>query len=346
MNREIVIVFGGVSFEHEISIVSAIAMKEVLQAELHYVFLDGARNFYYIPNERLNAKLFSSGKYKKCDKLTLGKEGFIKKSVFSTSVIPCDVILNLIHSGDGEDGTLSAMFDFYSLPYIGPRKEACAISINKFLTKGYASSLNIKTMNYQYYNKGEIVRVKEYPVIVKPVRLGSSIGVSIVKEEADLLYALDVAYEYDNAIIIEPFVSNIEEYNVAGCKIEGEFVLSLVEEPQKSEFLDFEKKYLDFSRTSTVQEANISSELKNALKDAFKKIYNTLFDGSMIRCDFFVINNVVYLNEINPIPGSMSNYLYEDFSSTLVSLSYDLPKIQNITISYDYVNKIQSAKGK
>ena len=57
---------------------------------------------------------------------------------------------------------------------------------------------------------------------------------------------MDVAYEYDNAIIIEPFVSNIEEYNVAGCKIEGEFILSLVEEPQKSEFLDLKKSTLTF----------------------------------------------------------------------------------------------------
>jgi len=346
VNRKIIIVFGGVSFEHEISIVSAIAMKEVLKADLSYVFLDQHRDFYHIPTSTINAKLFSSGKYKKCDQVSISKEGFSKKSMFSSSTLPCDIIVNLIHSADGEDGTLSALFDFYSLPYIGPRKEACAISINKFLTKGYASSLGIKTMPYTYYNKGDIVRVDTYPVIVKPVRLGSSIGVSIVKEEADLSYALDVAYEYDNAVIIEPFVAGIEEYNVAGCKIEGKFVLSLVEEPQKSEFLDFDKKYLDFSGTSKVQEADISSTLKNSLKEAFKKIYNTQFDGSMIRCDFFVVNNVVYLNEINPIPGSMSNYLYEDFSSTLLALSNALPKVQDINITYEYVNKIQSAKGK
>ncbi|MCJ8326539.1 MAG: D-alanine--D-alanine ligase [Campylobacterales bacterium] len=343
---KITIVFGGVSFEHEISIVSAIAMKDVLKEELTYIFLDENRDFYHIPTSTINSKVFASGSYKKCDKVILSKEGFVKKSMFSTKTIDSDVILNITHGADGEDGVLSSLFDFYNLAYIAPRREACSISFNKFLTKGYAISLDVKTIDYKYYAKGDVVRVDSYPVIVKPVRLGSSIGVSIVKDESELTYALDVAYEFDNAIIIEPFISGIKEYNLAGCKIDGEFVLSLIEEPQKVEFLDFDKKYLDFSRTSRVSEAKIPVTLENKLKETFKKIYNTQFEGALIRCDFFVLNNEVYLNEINPIPGSMSNYLFDDFSAVIKDLASSLPKKQRINITYDYVNKIQSAKGK
>ncbi len=340
------IVFGSKSYEHEISIVSAIAMKDVLKDELIYIFCDQNRDFYHIPTNTITSKLFSSGEYKKCDALTIKKSGFSKKAMFGEKSLDVDVILNITHGGDGEDGLLASMFEFYNLPYIGPRKSACAVSFNKFLTKGYAHSVDVKTIQYKYYTKADSVNVVQFPVIIKPVTLGSSIGVSIVKTQEELSYSLDVAYEFDDAIIIEPFIGGIKEYNLAGTKINGEFNFSIIEEPQKAEFLDFDKKYLDFARTSTALKADISEEIEEKIKESFKKIYNTLFDGSLIRCDFFVQDNEVYLNEINPIPGSMSNYLFEDFNSTLTSLAKSLPKEKDIKITYEYVNKIQASKGK
>ncbi len=340
------IVFGSKSFEHEISIVSSIAMKDVLKDELVYIFCDQNRDFYHIPTNTMKSKLFSSGEYKKCDALTLKKAGFSKKTMFSEKNLDVDVVLNLTHGGDGEDGVLASLFEFNNIPYIGPRREACSVSCNKFLTKGYASSVGVKTIDYKYYTKADTVELDEFPVIVKPVRLGSSIGVSIVKNKEELDYALDVAYEFDDAIIIEPFISGIKEYNLAGTKIDGEFTFSIIEEPQKAEFLDFDKKYLDFARTSKALEADISQEVASKIKDSFKSIYNTLFDGSLIRCDFFVLDDEVYLNEINPIPGSMSNYLFEDFNTVLTSLAKNLPTQKHINITYEYVNKIQASKGK
>ena len=340
------IVFGGKSYEHEISIVSAISMKDVLKEELVYIFCDQNRDLYHVPTNKIKSKLFSSADYKKCDILSLKKGGFSKKAMFGEKSLDVDVILNITHGGDGEDGLLASLFEFYNLPYIGPRKGACSVSFNKFLTKGYAYSLDVKTIQYKYYTKNDPINIVQYPVIIKPVTLGSSIGVSIVKTKEELQYSLDVAFEFDDAIIIEPFISGIKEYNLAGCKINDEFKFSIIEEPQKAEFLDFDKKYLDFARTSTALKADINEELEVKIKESFKKIYNTQFDGSLIRCDFFVQNNEVYLNEINPIPGSMANYLFEDFNATLVSLAKNLPKTKDIKITYEYVNKIQASKGK
>jgi D-alanine-D-alanine ligase len=340
------IVFGGASFEHEISIVSSIAMKDVLKEELVYIFLDQDRTFYHIPTNTIKSKLFSSGEYKKCDMLTLNKEGFCKKAMFGNKPLHVDVVLNLTHGADGEDGLLASLFEFNNMPYIGPRKEACSISSNKFLTKGYGNSVGIKTIDYTYFTKEDNITVDTFPVIIKPVRLGSSIGVSIVKNQEELNYALDVAFEFDDAIIIEPFMAGIKEYNLAGCKLNGEFHFSIIEEPQKAEFLDFDKKYLDFSRTSTALKADISPALEEKIKRSFKTIYNTIFEGALIRCDFFVQEDEVYLNEINPIPGSMANYLFEDFNDTLINLAKALPKQKNIKIDYTYVNKIQACKGK
>jgi D-alanine-D-alanine ligase len=340
------IVFGGVSYEHEISIVSAIAMKDVLKDELVYIFCDQNRDFYHIPTNTIKSKLFSSGEYKKCDILNIKKGGFFKKAMFGEKKLDTDVILNITHGGDGEDGLLASLFEYCELPYIGPRKGACSVSFNKFLTKGYASSLGVKTINYKYFTKDDEVKVDNFPVIIKPVTLGSSIGVSIVKSQEELQYALDVAFEFDDAVLIEPFIAGIKEYNLAGCKVNKEFKFSIIEEPQKAEFLDFDKKYLDFARTSTALKADISLELEEKIKSAFKSIYNTTFDGALIRCDFFVLDDEVYLNEINPIPGSMANYLFGNFNDTLISLTKSLPKQKSISISYEYVNKIQASKGK
>ncbi|MBT3280509.1 MAG: D-alanine--D-alanine ligase [Campylobacteraceae bacterium] len=341
------IIFGSKSFEHEISIVSAITMKKVLKNTLEYIFIDQHRDFYHIPASKINSKLFSSGEYKKYDKLQISQGGFFKSSLFGQKKLDIDTILNLTHGGDGEDGVLASLFEFFNIPFIGPRNTACVVSCDKYITKQYASSINVKTLPCEYFHKDDKVSVEKYPVIIKPTKLGSSIGVSIVKSADELDYALDVAFEYDDTIIIEPFINGVKEYNLAGAKIgNNEIQFSIIEEPQKEEFLDFEKKYMDFNRTQQVLKANISDELISQLKDNFIKVYNNTFDGSLIRCDFFVIDDEVYLNEINPIPGSMANYLFDDFNTLINQISKYLPKQKDIKIDYTYVNQIQSAKGK
>ncbi|MBE0497614.1 MAG: D-alanine--D-alanine ligase [Campylobacterales bacterium] len=338
------ILFGGASYEHEISIVSAITLKEKLSTlDLNFIFLDQDHTFYLIEAQMMSAKTFSDASYKKAPKLSLQKSGFYKKGLFNASRIDCDRVLNLVHGADGEDGTLAALLDFYEIDYIGPRKDASVVSFDKFMTKAYATVCEIDTVSYEVLN-GERESRMDYPFIIKPTRLGSSIGVSIVKSAQELDYALDVAYEFDNRLLIEPFIEGVKEYNVAGCMTGNGLELSIVEEPQKEEFLDFEKKYLDFSRSEQVSRAEISEELKAALYAAFEKIYTPLFEGALIRCDFFVVDGKVLLNEINPIPGSMANYLFTDFTQIITSMS--LPKRKKITVEYAYLHSIRSAKGK
>lgn len=343
----IAILFGGSSFEHEISIVSAITMKKVLKSfNLQYIFVDENREFYYIDSSKINSKLFSSGEYKKSKKLTLKNNGFFINKIFSSSQVEFDVVLNLIHGRDGEDGKIASLMEFYNIPYISPRVEASNLSYNKLYTKLYAQSIGIDVVEYQHLRKDDPREIKiDLPVIIKPVRLGSSIGVSIVKDESELNYALDVAFEFDTDIIVEPFIDGVKEYNLAGT-FTTDWELSILEEPQKEEFLDFEKKYMDFSRDSQVLKADISNDLKQGIEQSFKKIYADLFKGSIIRCDFFVVDNKVLLNEINPIPGSMANYLFSNFESIVEKLANNLPKEALIKVDYQYIDSIQSAKGK
>jgi len=344
---KLTILFGGASFEHEISIVSAITLKgKLTNLDLSFIFCDGDHKFYLIEASKMKATTFSRGEHKKMPELTLVNGAFSQKSMFGSKEY-VSTILNLIHGGDGEDGTIAALLDFYGIKYIGPRKEACTFSYDKRYTKYLCDAIGVKSVEYEVFHKNEQKHLSlAFPVIVKPASLGSSIGVSIVKEESDFDYALDTAYEYDDGVLVEPFIEGVKEYNLAGYMADGKMHFSIVEEPQKEEFLDFEKKYMDFSRSEQVLKADIGEELVTKLKTNFEKVYRGLFEGSLIRCDFFVVDGEVLLNEINPIPGSMANYLFKDFASSLESLSNSLPNASRVKVSYDYIHSISQAKGK
>jgi D-alanine-D-alanine ligase len=344
---KLAILFGGASYEHEISIVSAITVKEKLSRyDLSFIFCDQDHKFYSVDGSKMKAITFSRGEHRKMPQIFLTNGGFEQRGLFGAKKHEMP-ILNLIHGGDGEDGTIASLLDFFHIPFIGPRKEASMLSFDKHYTKWMADSLGIKTLPYEILHKEDKRVVKTaYPFIIKPARLGSSIGVSIVREERELDYALDVAFEFDSVVLIEPFISGVKEYNLAGFSTRGEMNYSIVEEPQKAEFLDFEKKYLDFSRSGSVEHAAVSENLVAQLRNAFKTIYLPLFEGALIRCDFFEIEGEVYLNEVNPIPGSMANYLFDDFGDSIQKLLGSLPDKKMIRVNYDYIHSISQAKGK
>ncbi len=343
---ELAILFGGASYEHEISIVSAITVTEKLpRFDLSFVFCDQDHTFYLIDRSNMKAKYFASGDYKKAPVLTLKQGGFVQKKRLGSSEYRWPV-LNLVHGADGEDGTVASLLSFYGIRFIGPRTDASVLSFDKRMTKWFASGRGIRTVDFEELHAGDTGVKTPLPCIVKPSRLGSSIGVSVVRSASELEYALDVAFEFDDSVIVEPFIEGVREYNLAGYRGAAGIVHSIVEEPQKADFLDFDKKYLDFSRTGEVARAVIDEALEAKLKAAFDTVYEGLFEGALIRCDFFVIDGEVYLNEINPIPGSMANYLFDDFQSAVADLLEHLPPRRRIRVEYKYIHTIHAAKGK
>lgn len=337
------VIFGGKSFEHEISIVSAVVLKGLLPNAI-FVFCDANREFYLIPNEKLKANFFADKKYKKCTKLNLQNGGFYAKKLFCNEMIDADVFINLIHGADGEDGKMAGLLEFFDIKFIGPRLEASVLSYSKYLTKLLCDSVGVKTLEYEVLKRGQRPSIA-LPIIIKPLHLGSSIGVSVVKEQSELEYALDVAFEFDEQVLVEPFINNVKEYNLAGAMINKEIIYSVIEEPKKKEFLDYEQKYVSFSSDDKVREAELNSEIVDKFKKAFARIYEAGFKGAVIRCDFFLIDNEVYLNEINPNPGSLANYLFKDFLGLLEGVSKSLPSDININIDYKFINTITHAKG-
>lgn len=339
------IVFGGISFEHEISIVSAIVVKKILKSELSFIFIDKFRDFYLIDPKNLRANFFSSYKYKKSKKLTLEKGGFLINNIFNKK-LDIDCYINLIHGGDGEDGKLAGMFEFYNINFIGPRLEASVLSFNKELTKLFSTKCGIKTLPYEMLKRGDKPTKIPFPFILKPLRLGSSIGVVVIKDIKELDYALDIAFEFDDDVLVEPYIEGIREFNLAGFKANNEMIYSMIEEPNKKDFLDFEQKYMSFSQNK-IKSAELNDKLKTKFYTIFKKIYESgNFYGALIRCDFFLLDDEIYLNEINPSPGSMANYLFEDFNDCIEKLAKSFQHTKNIEINYKFINSITSNKGK
>lgn len=362
-----IVVFGGVSYEHEISIVSAIALKKELNIA-HFVFIDAENNLYLIPQDLMTSKHFSTGAYKKDAQVSFAKGGFLRKGLFKSEILK-GIVINLIHGKSGEDGQIAGLLEFYNIAYIGPRIEACAISFSKELTKSYAQNCGVKVLDYRVARcessanlanlerKSNESNAKDsqksstdssaFPCIIKPSHLGSSIGIAVAKEKDDLEYALDSAFEFDSVVIIEPFIPHIREFNVAGFKANGAFHFSIIEEVKKDEFFAFEDKYLDFQGSGAKKKAaDLSEEMTAKIQENFIKIYENCFEGALIRCDFFMLNDEIYLNEINPIPGSMAYYLFSDFRDAIRTLAINLPKARKIPIKYQYISKIQAHKGK
>ncbi len=339
------ILFGGESYEHEISIVSAITLKKVIKQDKVFIFCDAKNEFYLIPQNEMKASYFSSGQYKKADKLTLKKGGFYQKTLLKEKKVEFSQLINLIHGKEGEDGTIASLLDFFGINYIGPRLEGSVLSYNKELTKLYAKSRGVEVIEYKVIRKSDKRETPfEYPVIIKPLRLGSSIGLSIAKDKKEFEYGLDVGFEFDDSVIVEPFYNGIKEYNLAGAKTKDGYILSFIEEPKKESILDFDKKYLDFSRSEGANRADISISFQKAMTESFKKLYEGTFEGAIVRCDFFIKDDTIYINEINPIPGSLANYLFDDFKKVLEEIY--IPKSSDIVIDYRYINSINAAKCK
>ena len=113
----------------------------------------------------------------------------------------------------------------------------------------------------------------------------------------------------------------------------------------KEGFLNFDRKYLDFSRSGAIEPAQPGAPIKEKMQSAFTRLYNAgSFEGALIRCDFFERDGEIYLNEINPNPGSLANYLFDDFAAVLNALASSLPVMQHIPVSYELITKITANK--
>lgn len=319
--ERIILVCGGNSVEHEISLLT---MRQVYNAinkdkyKVEAVYISKNNNFYLLKNLKNLNKLNDYKKYP----LKLYKENNTQYFKFRRKRIYFDYLFLLVHGKGMEDGTLASYLDFMDIPYISNNVYSSFLGMNKNLSKELAKSINVKTLdsyliNTNSYDYDALVnKLNDYPYVFKANSLGSSIGVIKVNNEYEILDAINAISIYDDLIIIEKCLEDFKEYNIALFKDDIEYNISSIEEINYKKILSYDDKYANngLENLKRIINPNISKKLENIIVSNSKKIYDKLNCDLLVRIDYLYdnINKVLYFNEINMIPGSLSFYLYEE----------------------------------
>ena len=350
MKLKIGVFFGGKSVEHEVSIITAIQAIENVNREKYdivpiYITKD---NKMYCGNTIGDIK-----EYKNLDNLlhissqvTLAQKGnkvvLLKcnKKFYESEVYDyIDIAFPIVHGTNVEDGTLQGYLKMFDIPMVGSDVISSACGMDKYVCKCILKENNIPVLDCIRFDKKEFYTSQEeilekiekefgYPVIVKPINLGSSVGISIAKDKEELLESIEDALAYSNKILVEKAIQNLKEVN---CSVVGDYeeqCASECEEPIKTdEILSFNDKYISggketgvktnskFSMNSGVLKlpAEIDDDTKNKIQELSKSTFKALGCSGVIRIDFIIDKdtNKIYVNEVNTIPGSLSFHLWK-----------------------------------
>ena len=351
------IVFGGISPEHEVSIITAMQVAAALDRTKYrpvpiYLAKDG--NSYTGPN------LFNVEVYKDLEALLLiaqqvhlqaGEKAntelvaSVPKGWFGQQLqrIDLDVLFLALHGGEGENGSMQGICELYDVPYTGSGVLGSALGMDKVISKMVCRDQGIPVVPFialretQWADKEESVLDQceaelGYPVVVKPARLGSSIGISKADNRDELDAAIEEAFRYDEKIVIEKAVQNLREINCSILGDQDEAIASVLEEPLTGEdLLTYQEKYMrgggsgakgakaepsgdgGMASLDRTIPAPISGEQTKYIQELAVKIFQLFECGGLARLDFMLDDETgeIYFNEINTIPGSFSFYLWE-----------------------------------
>ena len=357
MKKTIAVIFGGQSTEHDVSIITAhIPIIESLIAAGKYdvwpiyITKDGSWYCDKVMNELsfFKQKDFEA-QLSKQKKIQLLFDNGLKVTWpgFSKRQLSIDLVFPAMHGTNGEDGSLMGLLRMSNTPFVGCDLFASATAMDKVITKQILSAENIPVVPYVWFTKFEwnedkskmMEKTKKlnWPLFVKPVHLGSSIGISKVRNESELENAIEVAFHYDDKVLVEEGVENLIEVTLP---IIGNDVCRLaeIERPlNKTDFFDFKDKYLSGGKkgagaNSEYSEipAKIDQKLQDQVRDYGRRTYHTLGCSGTARVDFLIdgVSGKVYVNEVNTLPGSLychnwrkSGLSNVDLVTTLVTLA-------------------------
>lgn len=339
MKLKVGFIYGGISTEHEISIISAIQAINNMNMDKYDI----------VPIYLSKKGVFYTGKYllnidnykdlslipKKCKEVSIIKKnnGFVLLNVnFPHKVLTnIDIFFPIVHGYNTEDGSIAGFLETIGAPYAESDLYASLIGQDKVIQKMVFKENGINIAPYTYFyeneyldNENEIIskiNKLSYPVIVKPARLGSSVGINIALDESSLNEAINEALKYDEKIIVEKVIENLKELN---CSVLGDkdlYKTSLIEEVSgKDNILSYEDKYISGGKSKGMASASrkvpadISKKLTKEIENISVKACKALNTNGIVRIDYLydTKNDKVYLNEINIIPGSLSFYLWKD----------------------------------
>ena len=306
------LLFGGKSFEHDISIISANVIYRSLieKYDVFLMYID--RNGEFRSPKKIDVLELANGK--KYKNFTFCKGGVKYLSKFKK----IDVIISVMHGVNGEDGTATTLSNLFNIPYVGSNHISSGALLDKHFTYALLRDLDVKTIDTISLLDTQEYKCEEFPIIVKPARLGSSIGISKISNKEELNSSVMQAFKFDSKIIFQPFIKEFKEYNQAAYIYNGNIYLSNVEEVFKTEdILSFDDKYLS-SKVKKDHSFVLDEILIDKISEITKKIYTNLELGGIVRIDYMLADGEVLVNEINTTPGSLAYYLFDEDITTLL----------------------------
>ncbi len=328
MKEKVVVLFGGESVEHDISIITALqVLRNVPQNyDVLPVYIDKS-GVWWVADNLCDVKI-----YKKFEKLAKNRKRvtillgenilLVQKSGKYKFYAKIYSVLNCCHGRIGEDGCVSGIFKASNTAISSCDVVSSAVCMDKTVMKDILKANEILSPEYVYFDIDSYEKVSilkqirkklGFPVVVKPANLGSSIGISVCKSEDEFENAVKLAFEFDKKILVEKFVNNLREFNCACVHFRNQTFTSSVNEVfLEDKIFTFDEKYL-LKKQKTAHGCRF---LTKKIKKLTEKIYNLFGCCGVVRVDFLFdsVEKKLYINEVNTIPGSLAFYLFKEIS--------------------------------
>lgn len=378
------VLFGGKSVEHEVSIISALQAIQSISKDKYDIIpiYISKENIFYVGNDIGHMESFQDipALLKRSQKVVLvnGAKGVeLMKIPYKKWGNPIyqiiDIAFPIVHGTNVEDGTLQGLLTMLNIPFVGCNVTSSAVGMDKYVMKTVLKDNQMPVLDclcfhqcqYEEDNKKCKDKIKEklsFPVIVKPLNLGSSIGIKIAKNEDELEEAIEYAFSFSHRILVERAVENLKEIN---CSVLGDIEYaqaSECEEPiNTDDILSYEDKYLSQECQKGKMEgvgskggmtslkrklpAEISPQMREKIRNLAVQTFQLLDCCGVARIDFIIdtVTKEVWVNEINTIPGSLSFYLweplgceYKELLEKMIELAFKRQReLESIQFSFD-----------
>ena len=379
MKTNIAVIYGCRSVEHEVSIISAVqAMRSIDRNKYDVIpIYVSKKGEMYTGDMLFDIEVYSEldKLFESASRICLLREGgnVVARSLDNTFFkkkkdIRIDVAFPIVHGTNCEDGTVAGLLEYLDLPYVGCDILSAAVGMDKVVFKNVLASKGLPVLDCVNFRAREYAQDKErvlgeikneigFPLIIKPVNLGSSVGISKVDNEDELEQAIALAVSFSEKVLAERAITNLREINCSVLGDPDECVASVCEEPfMHDEILSYEDKYMSggskksggskgMASLSRKIPADISEEKADEIKRLACDIFRATGSSGVVRIDFMLdtATDKVYANEINTIPGSLAFYLWEasglsytDMIDRLVEIAFRRQRTrENLTFTID-----------
>lgn len=364
MKIRVGVLYGGKTTEHEVSIITAVQAMNNLNKEKYDVvpIYFTKDNDIYTGNALMDMDVYKDMSLLKryCSNVVMySKDGVLilqnKKGIFKRTIREVDIVVPCVHGYNMEDGNIEGMLEVLGIPYTGSDIYGCTVGQDKVFQKQILEAEKLPVPKYTWFYDNEYFSSEEkildnikkigYPVIVKPARQGSSIGIEVAKSEEEVKIAIEEAIKYDDKILVEEIIPNMIELNCSVLGSNSYMETSVIEQVMgNDEILSFKDKYLASSSkkgaikvagskgmasTNRIIPANISEKLTKEIEETSKKAFRALGASGVVRIDYLYNkkSNKYYVNELNSIPGSLSFYLWTPLNKEYDELLDDMINI-------------------